>query len=131
MPAKRLSMRKIREVLRLSANKMSNRKIAACCSISRPTVADYLRRAANAGLKWPLPPGLSDLAIEQRLFPPPPTYANRDRVLPDWQWVNRELKYKGVTQFLLWQEYLEQHPKGYQYSWFCDMFAIGVASWMW
>jgi len=122
MPAKRLSMRKIREVLRLSANKMSNRKIAACCSISRPTVADYLRRAANAGLKWPLPPGLSDLAIEQRLFPPPPTYANRDRVLPDWQWVNRELKYKGVTQFLLWQEYLEQHPKGYQYSWFCDMY---------
>ena len=59
---------------------------------------------------------------EQQLFPPPPTRATRDRTLPDWQWVNRELKHKGVTLFLLWQEYLEQHPSGYQYSWFCDMY---------
>ena len=117
MPAKRLSMRKIREVLRLNANGKSNRKIAVSCSISRPTVAEYLRRADDAGLAWPLPPELSDAAIEQRLFPPPPTRANRDRTLPDWQRVFRDLKHKGVTLFLLWQEYLEQHPRGYQYSW--------------
>ena len=122
MPAKRLSMRKIKEVLRLNASGMSNRKIAQSLNQSRPSVANYLRRAADAGLKWPLPPGLSDAAIEQRLFPPPPTRANRDRTLPDWQWVFKDLKHKGVTLFLLWQEYLEQHPSGYQYSWFCDMY---------
>ena len=122
MPAKRLSMRKIKEVLRLQARSMSNRKIAVCCGIGRATVAEYLRRAAAAGLVWPLPPGLSDAAIEQRLFPPPPTRADRDQTLPDWQWVYRELKRKSVTQFLLWQEYLEQHPRGYQYSWYCDMY---------
>jgi len=115
-------MRKIKEVLRLQASGMSNRKIAVCCGIARPTVAEYLRRAAAAGLVWPLPPGLSDTTIEQRLFPAAPSQAVRDRTLPDWQWVNRELKFKGVTQFLLWQEYLEQHPRGYQYSWFCDMY---------
>ena len=122
MPAKRLSMRKIKEVLRLNASGISNRKIARSLNQSRPSVANYLRRAADAGLAWPLPPGLSDTAIEQRLFPPPPTRATRDRTLPDWQWVFKELKHKGVTQFLLWQEYLEQHPRGYQYSWFCDMY---------
>jgi len=103
---------------------MSNRKIAQSLHQSRPAVANYLRRAADAGLVWPLPLELSAAAIEQRLFPPPPTRANRDRTQPDWQWVHGELKRKGVTQFLLWQEqeYLEQHPGGYQYSWFCDRY---------
>ena len=56
MPAKRLSMRKIREVLRLKwAAGMSNRRIAASCGVSRPTVSEYLRRAEAAGLSWPLP----------------------------------------------------------------------------
>ena len=122
MPAKRLTVRKIKEVLRLEASGKSNRKIAVSCGIGRSTVADYLQRAADAGLEWPLPPELSDAAIEQRLFPPPPTRASRDRTLPDWQRVFKELKHKGVTLFLLWQEYLEQHPSGYQYSWFCDMY---------
>ncbi len=72
MPAKRLSMRKIKEVLRLKADGMSNRKIAQICSISRPTVADYLRRVANAGLCWPLPAGIDDGELERRLFPAVP-----------------------------------------------------------
>ena len=77
MPARRLSVRKIKEMLRLKASGKSNRKIAVSCGIGRSTVADYLQRAADAGLVWPLSPELSDAAIEQRLFPPPPTRANR------------------------------------------------------
>jgi len=72
MPAKRLSMRKIKEVLRLNARGMSNRKIAISCGVSRPVVAEYLRRAAAAGLTWPLAPELDDATLEQRLFPAPP-----------------------------------------------------------
>lgn len=122
MPNQRLSMRKIREVLRLQASGMSNRQIAQSVHLARPTIANYLRRAAQAGLGWPLPPQLTDAAIEQRLFPPAPAAKARDLTVPDWQQVHGELKRKGVTQFLLWQEYLEQHPRGYQYSWFCDLY---------
>jgi len=121
MPAKRLSMRKIKEVLRLKwAKELSNRQIARICGIGRPTVAEYLRRAEAAGLTWPLPAGLDEAALERRLFPPPPALSARARGVPDWAVVHRELKRKGVTLFLLWQEYREAHPEGYQYSWFCE-----------
>ena len=76
MPAKRLSMRKIREVLRLKwAAGMSNRRIAASCGVSRPTVSEYLRRAESAGLGWPLPADMGDVRLERLLFPPPPDLA--------------------------------------------------------
>lgn len=56
MAAKRLSMRKIRKVLRLKWTVgMSNRRIAASCGLSRPTVGEYLRRAEPVGLSLPLP----------------------------------------------------------------------------
>jgi len=119
MPAKRLSMRKIKEVLRLKYSGLSNRKIAESCGISRPTVAEYIRRAKAAQLTWPLPEDLSDTALEHRLFPPHPSASNEQRPVPDWQVVKAELRCKGVTLELLWQEYKEANPDGYQYSWFC------------
>jgi transposase len=67
-------MRKIKEVLRLKLyNGLSNRQIAKTCGIGRPTVAEYLRRAADAGLAWPLPSGLDEATLERQLFPPPPS----------------------------------------------------------
>ncbi len=120
MPAKRLSMRKIKEVLRLKAAGLSNRRIAFTCGISRPTVAEYIRRANFAKLKWPLPNNLSDAEIEQRLFPPPPSVSRDKRSIPDWSDIHLDLKRKSVTLFLLWQEYKEANPDGFQYSWFCE-----------
>ncbi len=121
MPAKRLSMRKITEILRLKwANGLSNRQIATACGVARPTVGEYLRRATDAGLSWPIPSDLDEATLEHRLFPPPPTLPAADRGIPDWPAIHSELKRKGVTLFLLWQEYRETHPNGYQYSWFCD-----------
>jgi transposase len=122
MPAKRLSMRKIKEVLRLKASGMSNRKIAQSCGVSRPTVGEYLQRASRAGVTWPLPNELSDVVLEHRLFPDPPTPAQRDQALPDWLYIQKEFKRKNVTLFLLWEEYRAQHPHGYQYSWFCERY---------
>ncbi len=122
MPAKRLSMRKIKDVLRLKACGMSNRKIARSCGISRPTVGEYLQRASRAGVAWPLPEELNDTALEHQLFPDPPTPAQRDQALPDWLYIKKELRLKNVTLFLLWEEYRGQHPKGYQYSWFCERY---------
>jgi transposase len=116
-------MRKIKEVLRLKwANDLSDRKIAQSCNISRPAVANYVERAAQAGLSWPLPDTLTDAELERLLFPTLHKSSARDRVSPDLLKVHQELQKKNVTLFLLWQEYREQHPKGYQYSWFCDQY---------
>jgi transposase len=123
MPANRLSMRKIKEVLRLKwANDLSDRKIAQSCNISRPAVVNYVGRAEEAGLSWPLPDTLTDAELERLLFPALRKSSAIDRVPPDLLKVHQELQKKNVTLFLLWQEYREQHPKGYQYSWFCDQY---------
>jgi len=114
-------MRKIKEVLRLKwATGMSNRKIATSSGIGRPTVSEYLRRATEAGLRWPLPADLDDARLERLLFPPPPDLPAQERGIPDWAHIHGELKHKGVTLFLLWQEYRQANPDGYQYSWFCE-----------
>ena len=114
-------MRKIKEVLRLKwARGMSNRKIATSSGIGRPTVSEYLRRATEAGLTWPLPADLDDACLERLLFPPPPDLPAQERGIPDWAHIHGELKHKGVTLFLLWQEYRQAHRDGYQYSWFCE-----------
>ena len=119
MPARRLSMRKIREVLRLKFEcGLSDRKIAKSCNMARSSVAEYIRRAKAAGLVYPISEDIDDTALEKMLFPQC-SPAPRNRPVPDWAYVHRQLKHKGVTLGLLWQEYKEQHPDGYQYSWFC------------
>lgn len=121
MPRKRLSMRNIREILRLKhSNQCSIREISNSCGIGRSTVSDYLHRAKASGLGWPLPDELSDAGLEERLFPSAAPSVTTTRVIPDFQKVHKELQLKKhVTLNLLWQEYKEQHPDGYQYSWFC------------
>ena len=123
MASKRLSMRKIREVLRLRhVASMSGRAIARSIATSASTVSDYLRRAEVAGLDdWGQVEALSDTALERRLFPTPlPT--GTERPLPDWSQVHQELRRKGVTLELLWQEYRASHADGLQYSWFCQCY---------
>lgn len=121
MPAKRLSMRKIKEVLRLSAEGLSDRKIARSVNEPRTTVRRYRERAKKAGLEWPLPVDLTDEELEKRLFPPPPPVSRHRRPEPDWQRIHEELRRPGVTLHLLWLEYKETHPEGYQYSRFCAL----------
>jgi transposase len=116
-------MRKIKEVLRLKwEGRLSNRQIARSCAIARPTVAEYLRRAEAAGLSWPLPVELDEGRLERLLFPSPSSVSAEQRPVPDWAGVHQELKRKGVTLFLLWQEYKAAHPQGHQYSWFCEQY---------
>ena len=116
-------MRKIKEVLRLKwAHKLSNRKIAKSCFISRSTVADYLLRAKLAGLSWPIAPELDDAAIENLLFPVTDKSIPAERRMPDMEYLYRELKRKSVTIQLLWYEYKQANTDGYQYSQFCNLY---------
>jgi len=123
-------MRKVKEVLRLKFDSgLSNRRIARSCKISRPSVAEYLRRFEEAGLSWPAAVEFDDATLEHKLFPPlgSALLASCERAVPDWSQIHRELRRKGVTLTLLWYEYKAEHPNGFQYSWFCDQYRAWAA----
>jgi transposase len=123
MTNRRLSMRKIKEVLRLNwENNLSARQIARSCDIARSTVQDYLNRAQIAGLTWPLPEELDDTALEHLLYPPACCVSAGKKPLPLMEDIHRDLKKKGVTLSLLWYEYRQAHPDGYKYSQFCYLY---------
>jgi transposase len=123
MSAKRLTMRKIREILRLKFDcHLTNRQIARSCSTARSTVGEYLQRFCDSPINWPLPADLDDDRLEQVLFLSLPSNPENQRALPDWLYIHSELRRKGVTMMLLWQEYKELHPGGYQYSQFCHLY---------
>jgi transposase len=116
-------MRKIREVVRLSKLLgLSQRQVARSVRLGQSTVWDYLVRFRVSGLSWDEVETLDDEALEQRLFPSERASTERGRSLPDWSEIHQELKGKGVTLSLLWQEYRESHPEGYGYSRFCDLY---------
>ncbi len=120
---RRLSMRKVKEIIRLKQELgLSARQIARSCSISHSTVLDVLRRAEEAALYWPFPDHLDDCTLEARLYPARDDKADGSRIQPEWPMVHRELKRKGVTLQLLWQEYKQAYPDGYQYSYFCELY---------
>ena len=120
---KRLSMRKIRDALRLQAGGLSTRKIAASLGLGQSTASEYLGRARAAGLGWPLPEGLTDADLEQRLYPRTCGTAPGIFPQPDWAYLHRELRRKGVTLSLLWEEYRSVHSDGYGYSRFCELYS--------
>lgn len=119
MARKRLSVRKIHDVLRLKAAGLSHRAIARSCLIGKETVREYLARAAEAGVSWPLPEGLRDEELEHLLFPHE-LKSFQKAAEPDWAKVHQELRKKGVTRRLLWKEYREGELGGYGYSQFCE-----------
>ena len=118
-----LTMRKIREVLRLHFDcGFRQREIARAVGASPTTVGQYVRRMERAGLSWEVSATLSDDELEARLYPPPPQVEGR-RPEPHWPTVLRELSRKGVTLDLLWNEYKAEHLDGYAYTWFCTHYS--------
>jgi transposase len=124
MPAKRkLTMRQLRQMLRLSRDGVSVRDIAERLGIARSTVQENLKRAEQAGLSWPLPGALTDEALEGRLFARAGVkQGQRRRPEPHWADAVVELRKPGVTLQILWEEYRAVHPNGYGYSRFCELF---------
>ena len=128
MSKERLSMRMIKEVLRLKFEcRLSNRKIERSCPVRRTTVANYLRRAEAAHLTtWAQVAALTETTLEEVLFPPenqPPPIPTKPG--PDFARISAELcahKNINLTLELLWQEYKEHQPDGYQYSQFCNLY---------
>ena len=74
-------------------------------------MGEILRRAKPAGIGYPLSPDMTELAVEAALYPALAPSSNK-RPEPNWAGVHRELRRKGVTLDLLWQEYKAEHPAG-------------------
>jgi len=114
-------MRKVREVLRLKhALGMSYRKISDATGVGKTQAAEYVRRAQVVGISWPVSDGIDDAELDRRLFP---VAADGSPARPaiDWSAAQNELKRRGVTLALLWQEYLADQPNGYSYTRFCEL----------
>src|ERR1700751_3812425 len=123
MPAERLSMRQIRDVLRLCcAAKLPQRAVARSLGLSQGAVSGYLSRARAAGITWPLPEDLDDARLEALLFPPPCRTPADQRPMPDWAWVHHELRRPDVTVALWGEQSRAGAADGFSYSWFCDLY---------
>jgi len=119
-------MRKIRDILRLRYEAgLAYRGIANALNIGYGTVVDYLNRAEQAGLAWPIPEGMNERDLGRLLFPTQAATGQRRFVEPDFPDIRQELKGKGVTKLLLWQEYRQCHPdEGYSYAQFCHRYQV-------
>src|SRR5205814_7930338 len=124
-PSRRLSKRKIREVLRLRFElRLGQRAIARACSISQSTVHEYLNRAAAAGVVWPLGEEWDEQRVEQALFGEQQVVKRLpEQVLPDFPALHSQLQqHRHLTLQLAWEEYRQSHPEGYGYSRFCELY---------
>ena len=124
MPRKKITMRKIKEIFRLKYQlNLSNSKISKSLMISKSSVSKYIDYASEKGLSWEQVKDLSETELKNLLFFEEDKITNKSKKqLPDWKSVFEELKQKGVTLLLLWNEYKEEYPDGYKYSQYCDLY---------
>lgn len=124
MPAERVPMRRVREIIRLGFScLLPVREIARQTGMPESTVRAAIKRFQASGLNWPLPEDLTDAGLEAALYGQGgKRRGHRSRAEPDWAHIHRELKRKHVTLLILWEEYIAQHPGGYRYSRFCELF---------
>ena len=114
-------MRKIKDVLRLKLDaRLSHERIAASLGLSKGVVTKYVTLAAAAQLDWPTIQGLDEADLQRRLLPTPVKHS--DVALPDYGYVHQELRRKGMTLMLLWEEHVAQRPeqRTHKYSQFCE-----------
>src|SRR5215468_7118095 len=123
MPKNRVSMRKIREVLRLThEHKLSVRQVSKATGVGKTAVSEFVARAKVIGITWPIPPEISDAELEARLFTPA-GLRESTRPVPDWVKVHQELKRRHVTLMILWEEYRAEVCNGHGYSRYCELYA--------
>ncbi len=123
MPTQGVSMRKIKAVLRLHhESKLSQHQIASSLGLSVGAVNKHLQRAKKAGLGWPLPTEYEDeVKLRQRLQP---IVEKMGPLHPsiDFAKLHQDLKHKGMTLQLLWEEYKPTVAYPFSYAHFCLLY---------
>jgi transposase len=124
MPNERIAMRHVREVLRLKSAGVPIREVARRVGTAPSTVRLTLKRAASAGVFWPVEENLSDGELEQLHFVQTSDRRGHRRLVePDWSLIHCELKRnKHLTLQVPWEEYLAREPNGFRYSRFCQLY---------
>jgi len=124
MPTQRISMRNLREILRLRLQAgLSLRQIKDSQRVSLGAVQGIVSQATDQGLDWPSIEQLNDTQLARLFYPESDTRASSQFQVPDWVMVHQELKRKGVTKHLLWEEYSQQYPnRSYSYPQFCHLY---------
>jgi transposase len=118
-----VSMRKVRDIMRLWFEcGLSERQIAHSCSLSRATVRKYLRKIQERGASYEEIKELDEVALCRFLRGGSAGSTRNAPLLPDWAVVHKELSRKGVTVKLLWEEYKEACPEGYQLTQFYELY---------
>ena len=122
MPRPRMKIETIREILRLDSMNFSTREIAQSVNKGRSSVHDMIHKAGNAGLVWSVAKDLDDHKLEEILYVKSGV-VREGKAAPDFAYVHKELKKKGVTRQLLWEEYKEKNAgsRHYSYSQFCEL----------
>jgi transposase len=121
MAKERIEMGKILEILRLFyEEKLSVRQISMATEVSKTAVSKYINATAAVGIEWPLPEGYDISTIEKLLSQSKEESSSKP--MPDFPTIFLDLKKKGVTLSLLWAEYKTDHPDGYQFTQFCELF---------
>lgn len=91
--------------------------------LSKGAVSKYVTAASETGLEWAALAALDEVALAATLLPTAKVRHTRgERVLPDLLTVHRELRRKGVTLQLVWEEYVAAHPQQptYRYTQFVE-----------
>ena len=125
MARRRISVDKIKEVIRYGVTtELSERAIGRALKVSRTAVTKYLECFRGSGLTWEQAQELPDSELLAVLegSRPARTSARYERLAERFPMMVKELRRKGVTLQLLWEEYLRAHPDGYQNSQFCYHF---------
>jgi len=118
---KKLSMCKIKEILRLHSKQLSQHQISRSLNISVGVVNKYLKLASDANLVWPLSEEINEQELRSKLIPDKAQC--KTLITPDYQLIYQELKHKGVTLQLLHEEYCRQYPQDhYSYRQFCSLY---------
>ncbi len=117
---RRIPMHTIQEALRLTyLSKLSSRQVSLLTNISQTTVLDYCSRFKKVSVLMEY----DNVKVISLLYPEIVSLRKTTtRPHPDWDQVHAELKQKGMTRLLLWEEYKEQHPDGYGYTQFKEYY---------
>jgi len=120
-------MRTIREIMRLHLeHNLSQRAIARACAVSPKTVGYYIEHIQRSGSDWAALRSLDDDALKALLHPEGKQHPVSPKPLPDFDYLHSEMKKKGVTLQLLWEEYRSVHPDGYGRTRFCERYRSHV-----
>lgn len=124
MPTQRISMRQLRELLRLRLHaELSMRQVKDSLRISLGVVQKVTSKAQAQNLNWEAIEKLDDQQLARLFYPASDTRVSGDFELPDWVDVHREMRRKGMTKHLLWEEYSQQYPnRSYSYSQYCYLY---------